>query len=135
MSLITWEESYSVKITLIDTQHKKLIGLINALHDAMKERKAKEVLGAIIDELANYTIDHFKVEEKYFDEFKYLKATQHIKEHTNFVSKVAAFKDDFDNGKMMLSMEVIDFLKDWLLNHIKKTDMAYSDFFIEHGLS
>ena len=79
--------------------------------------------------------EHFATEEKYFDEFGYLKATQHKKEHNDFVTKVAAFKSDFDNGKMMLSMEIMEFLKDWLLNHIKKTDMAYSNFFIEKGLN
>ena len=135
MSLISWSEALSVKINQIDAQHKKLVDLINSLHDAMKQRKANEVLGGIIESLVNYAVEHFRTEEKYFDEFGYLKATQHKKEHKDFVTKVAAFKTDFDKGKKMMSMEVMDFLKDWLLNHIKKTDMAYSDFFVEKGLS
>ena len=135
MPLINWEDSLSVKVSQIDTQHRKLVELINSLHEAMKERKASDILGGIIEDLVNYAIEHFRTEEKYFDEFGYLKAGQHKKEHKDFVNKVAAFKSDFDSGKMMLSMEVMEFLKDWLVNHIKKTDMAYSDFFIEKGLS
>ena len=134
MSLITWTNDLSVKVTQIDEQHKKLVDLINSLHGAMKERKANEVLGKIIEELVAYAVEHFRTEEKYFDEFGYLKATLHRKEHKDFVNKVAAFKSDFDSGKMMLSMEIMDFLKDWLINHIKKTDMEYSDFFVEKGL-
>ncbi|MBN1907206.1 MAG: hemerythrin family protein [Deltaproteobacteria bacterium] len=134
MPLINWEESLSVKVSEIDTQHKKLVELINKLHEAMKERKANTVLGGIIDELVDYAINHFRTEESYFDKFGYLKAVQHRKEHKDFVSKVAAFKDDFARNKIMLSMEIMEFLKAWLINHIKKIDMAYSDFFIEKGL-
>ena len=135
MSLITWSDDLSVKVSQIDEQHRKLVDLINELHGAMKERKANEVLGGVIEDLVNYALEHFRTEEKYFDEFGYLKATQHKKEHKDFAAKVAAFKSDFDNGKMMLSMEIMEFLKDWLLNHIKKTDMEYSGFFIEKGLN
>ncbi len=135
MPLVIWENSLSVRVSEIDAQHKKLVELINSLHESMKQRKANEALGEIIENLISYAIEHFRTEEKYFDEFGYLKAIQHKKEHKDFVNKVAAFKNDFDKGKMMLSMDIMDFLKDWLLNHIKKTDMAYSDFFIEKGLS
>jgi hemerythrin len=134
MSLINWEESLSVKVSEIDSQHKKLIELINKLHDAMKERKASQVLSEVIDELVDYALSHFQTEEKYFEKFGYLKATAHKKEHKDFVNKVAAFKNDFSKGKAMLSMEIMEFLKAWLINHIKKIDMAYSDFFIEKGL-
>lgn len=135
MALITWTNDLSVKVSQIDTQHKRLVDLINSLHTAMKERKTNEALGGIIDNLVDYAVEHFRTEEKYFDEYGYLKALQHKKEHKDFVNKVAAFKSDFDKGKMMLSMDIMDFLKDWLINHIKKTDMAYSDFFVEKGLS
>ncbi|NLD38667.1 MAG: hemerythrin family protein [Desulfatiglans sp.] len=134
MPLINWEESLSVKVSEIDNQHKKLVGLINTLHDAMKERKANEALGGIIDELVNYALNHFQTEERYFDKFGYLKATAHKKEHKDFINRVAAFKDDFARNRIMLSMEIMEFLKGWLINHIKKVDMAYSDFFIENGL-
>jgi hemerythrin len=50
MSLIEWTDNLSVNIDEIDTQHKKLVGFINELHLAMKGRKAKDVLGKIIEE-------------------------------------------------------------------------------------
>lgn len=134
MPLINWEESLSVKVVEIDNQHKKLVGLINTLHDAMKERKANEALGGIIEELVNYAINHFRTEEDYFDRLGYLKASAHKKEHKDFVNRVAAFQDDFARNKIMLSMEIMEFLKGWLINHIKKIDMAYSDFFVEKGV-
>jgi hemerythrin len=64
--LIEWEDIYSVGIEEFDNDHKKLIELINRLHQAMLDKKAKEVLGEIINELVDYTIYHFNKEEAMF---------------------------------------------------------------------
>ena len=135
MTLMNWTDDLSVKVSQIDNQHKKLVDLINSLHNAMKERKAGEVLSETISELVKYTLEHFNTEEQYFDKYCYPMAEQHKKEHDIFVGKVDAFKKDFDKGKVMLSLEIMNFLKDWIFSHIKKTDMAYSDFFVEKGLN
>jgi hemerythrin-like metal-binding protein len=93
----------------------------------MKERKANEALGGIIRacELCHKSFPH---RGRLFDRLGYLKASAHKKEHKDFVNRVAAFKDDFARNKIMLSMEIMEFLKGWLINHLKKIDMAYSDF-------
>jgi len=45
MSLIEWSPAYSVKVKKFDDQHKKLIELINQLHDAMKAGQGNAMLG------------------------------------------------------------------------------------------
>jgi hemerythrin len=135
MSLIEWTDSLSVGIEEIDKQHKRLIELINELHVAMRERRTRDVLGNIINGLKDYAVIHFSTEEKYFDQYNYLKSGSHKREHMAFINKVIAFKAGFDKGKLMLSMEIMDFLKDWLVNHIQKIDMAYASFFHEKGLN
>ena len=134
MALFVWNDSYSVSVKIIDEQHKKLIDLINDLHDAMLEGKAKERAGAIIDELIKYTVIHFSTEEKYFDEFNYPETAEHKKIHKEFVDKVSNFKRDFENGKIMLSMEIMKFLMDWLSSHIKGTDKKYTSFLNKNGI-
>ncbi len=134
MGIIKWEDKMSVKVKEIDEQHKKLVNMINELHEAMLERKSKEALGKIIDGLIEYTDIHFKTEEKYFDKFGYPEADAHKKEHQDFVKKVVDFKKGYDEGKLLLSLDVMNFLKDWLVNHIMGSDQKYSDFFNQHGL-
>ncbi len=134
MALFSWNDSYSVKVTELDNQHKKLIDIINELHQAMLDKKAKDALEKIIGELMNYTINHFSFEEKYFAQYSFPGEAAHKKEHKNFLDKVTQFGKDFDEGKLMLSMEILNFLKEWLVNHIKGTDQNYSDFFNEKGL-
>ncbi len=38
------------------------------------------------------------------------------------------------SGKLVLSIEITTFLKNWLIEHIKDADMAYSRHFNENGL-
>jgi hemerythrin-like metal-binding domain len=134
MALIQWNESFSVNVGEIDGQHQKLIGMINDLNDAMRQGKGKDILGKILNGLIGYAGTHFKLEEKYFDQFGYPDTDNHKKEHSNFKQKVAAFKNDFNAGKLGLSIELIDFLSDWLRNHIMGIDKKYAPFFTEKGL-
>jgi hemerythrin len=118
----------------IDLQHQKLIGMINELNEAMKSRKGKESLGKIINTLISYTATHFKQEEQYFDRFGYPDSENHKKGYVAFVKKVTDFKKGFEKNDLTVTMEVMNFLSDWLRNHIKGTDKKYSKFFNEKGL-
>jgi hemerythrin len=134
MAFVNWDDSFSVSVTEIDRQHQKLVSMINELDGAMRQGKGKDFLGKIINDLIDYTATHFKTEEKYFDQFGYPETDSHKKEHTAFVQKVSDFKDGFEKEQLTLSIGVINFLSDWLQNHIKGTDKNYSQFFNEKGL-
>jgi hemerythrin len=135
MPLINWNDTLSVNVNEIDQQHKNLIRMINELNDAMKQGKGRTVIGKIIKDMIDYTTTHFKTEEGYFDRFGYPEAAGHKREHALFVEKVSAFSKGFEEEKLSLSIEVLDFLSDWLKNHIKGTDRKYSEFFNRKGLS
>ena len=135
MALIVWDSGLSVQVTEIDEQHQILVSMINQLHDAMRQGKGKAAMQSIVDELLNYTESHFATEERYFDEFGYQDADEHISEHAAFVQKVSDFRDGFENGRFGLSVEVMRFLSDWLQNHIRGTDKRYTTLFNERGLT
>lgn len=129
-----WSDDLSVQVDEIDGQHKKLIDLINKLHDAMLTKQGKQIVSQIIDELAAYTVYHFQTEEKYMLQFKYPALTRHKKEHDNFVNTVDTFHKDYEAGKLGLSIEIMTFLRDWVSNHIKGTDQQYITTFKQNGL-
>ena len=134
MALINWSDSLSVNVNEIDLQHRKLIDMINELNEAMKIGKGKDSLGKIINGLISYTATHFKTEEQFFDKFGYPDTVNHKKEHVAFVKKVTDFQDGFEKKNLAVTMEVMNFLSDWLRNHIKGTDKKYSKFFNDKGL-
>ena len=134
MALISWSDELSVKVNEIDDQHKKLISLMNNLHDAMRAKQGKQALEATLQELAAYTVYHFQTEEKYMQKFHYPGFAAHKAQHDAFVKKVSDFQKDFVAGRLGLSIEVMNFLRDWVSNHIKETDKKYSTIFVENGL-
>lgn len=128
MSLLNWSEDLSVNINGVDAQHKKLINLINELHDAMKSGKGKDKMGLILNELVEYTKYHFSAEEFLMQQKNYPGFLQHKKEHDLFTQKVMEFYNKYTVGSLSLSLEVLQFLKDWIVNHIKGTDKQYSPY-------
>ncbi len=133
--LVSWNEKMTVSVKEIDDQHKELIRLINELHTAMKERRVKTVLSSILDGLVDYTRKHFALEERYFSMFNYPQTATHCKEHRAFVEKVAEFQQDFADERVLISIDIMNFLRQWLVGHIMKDDQAYVPCFKDNGLS
>ncbi|WP_292468633.1 bacteriohemerythrin [Methanolobus sp.] len=135
MALVTWSDKFSMQIKEIDDQHKVLVRMINELHDAMKQAKGKEASIKIIDKMAEYMQFHFSTEEKYMQRFAYPDYMAHKQEHVKFVEQGVQFRQDFDAGKAGLSYDVMNFLMDWLVNHIQESDKKYAPPFIENGVN
>ncbi|MCX6151352.1 MAG: bacteriohemerythrin [Ignavibacteriales bacterium] len=133
MAYLIWNEEYSVGISSIDEQHKKLFEILNNLHDAMKIGKAKNILSQIITELFEYTTFHFSTEENYLQTYNYPTYLGHKKEHNIFVAKVIEFQDKFNLSSGMTSIEMLHFLKDWISQHVMGTDKKYSEYLLKKG--
>jgi hemerythrin len=135
MSLITWSEKLSIGVPSIDDQHKKLVTLINQLHDGMLAGRGKEVLGDVLKGLADYTRTHFKYEEDVFAKTGYPDAVAHKKEHTELLQRVIEIQQKYNvSGPGALTIQVMNFLKDWLTKHIQGSDMRYTQHFKEKGI-
>ena len=124
--IFPWNDSYSVRIPQIDAQHKGLIRLINDLHSAMAAGKGKEALGTILDELVRYTESHFKYEEGMLRQRQYSGLAAHQSEHQKLTGQVIELRERFRSARLTLSVEVMQFLKNWLGNHIMVHDQAYA---------
>jgi hemerythrin len=135
MVFMRWSDDLSVGVGEIDDQHRKLVSLINDLHDAMLAKRGKDVLGKVLADLAAYTEYHFSTEEQYMQKFGYAGLAAHRREHQAFVAKVGEFAKGFEEGRLGLSIQVMSFLRDWVATHIKGSDLRYVDCFHEHGLS
>jgi len=127
--LMPWGKRLILGIPDVDDQHKELVSMVNELHKAMMMKKGSRETGPILNRLADYTVYHFGFEEDLFDTHGYPDTPAHKEIHKDLVAKVLAFKEDFDNGRAAVSMDLMEFLTDWLRNHIMKTDKEYVPFF------
>ena len=126
MAIIEWDSKLSVNIKTIDDQHKKLVDMVNNLHDSMKSGKAKDLMNSLVSELAAYTDYHFKTEEELFQKHKYNETVKHKAEHDALRKEVVALKGKLDSGEAIITVEVLYFLKDWLTKHILGSDKKYT---------
>jgi len=134
MEIIRWIDNYSVNILEIDNQHKRLVTLLNNLYAAMSVGEGKNILSGIIDELSEYTSTHFRTEEVKMRMLDYPEFVQHKKEHEMFIQKVGAFRADFNKGNAKVTIEVVNFLRDWLLNHIQEVDARLGKYLVQKGV-
>lgn len=129
MELIKWTDLYSVKNSVIDAQHKKLVELINELFRLISKKENREKMENIINSLIEYTQYHFITEEELFNKYGYPEIEKHKEEHQDFVNQVLQFKTDYSEGKVQIKFDVFSFLKDWLLKHIIGSDKKYMQYF------
>jgi len=129
MSLLQWEDRFSVGVDHFDRQHRVLVDLINELHDAMRAGKGQQELGGILEKLIQYTRVHFTNEEEWMVQYQYPAYPEHRASHENLTRQVLEFQRQYKDGTIGLSVQMIHFLKEWLVNHILGEDKAYSPFF------
>ena len=134
VELMRWKDEYSVKIKHIDDQHKGLVKLVNELHVAMLTGRAKDSLSSILSQLVTYTKAHFTTEEVLMQAHRYPELVAHKAEHERLTAQALEFQKEFAAGRAMLSLEVLNFLKNWLTNHIQGTDQKYSPFLNGKGI-
>jgi hemerythrin len=135
MALIEWKDSYSVGVKLIDEQHKKLFSHLNDLYSAVEQVKDNENLSKVLNDLSDYVILHFSIEEKYFEEFRYEGMEEHKAQHKQYTDKIESFREGFAKNQSFLSFDLLSFLEDWILNHVTIEDKKYTKCFLDHGLN
>ncbi len=129
MPFAIWKEEYSVGVSLIDGQHQKFFEIINRIHGVrLKER---EETYKIIEELKEYAQYHFSFEEKYMINSHYPDYEAHRQQHKYYIAQIELFKyknfkDDYQG--------ILNFMRDWLVNHILKIDKGMYKFFESKGV-
>lgn len=134
MEIVEWSQSMSVGIAKIDEQHSQLIKLMGELDDAVRKNEAADAVEDILTNLFNYAQIHFALEEELFRKHKYPEMALHELEHQRFIAKAFAFKEKLNAKKPGLSLELLNFLSSWVLNHIELTDKRYSKYLNDCGV-
>jgi hemerythrin len=128
MAFMTWNDSYSVGVKAIDQQHAGLFAMVNELHTAMMNGQAKSVVGALLEKLVKYTVEHFDYEEKMMQAAKYPSFEAHHTHHVELKQQVGDFMARYKRGDSAVNIELLQFLSDWLTKHIQREDKQYSPF-------
>ncbi len=102
------------------------ISLVKALEDALA-RGGTEV-GAILEQLLDYTNAHFVAEELMMRLHAYPGYESHVLEHGRLLEQLAGVKAHHGEGKHAATRELASALHHWLVEHIQSMDAAFAAY-------
>lgn len=127
MALITWTAAqYGTDVAFADAEHQKLFDLLNKLYDEATGGSDRATIGASLDALIAYVVEHFGHEEKEMIAKGYAGYDAHKAEHVAFVGIAADLQKKFHAGEADVTVEVGELVKGWLDKHIPTFDRGYS---------
>jgi len=128
MTPVQWADSLSVKVSIMDNDHRVLIDLINQLATA-EEIGNRHIVESVLDELLNYAIDHFNREERHLQKSGYplTELCAHQLLHASFTNTIQEIRWQYQCGfRSRINRGILLFLRDWLNKHILIEDMKYA---------
>ena len=125
MGHLAWQNDLNTGIAEIDSQHKRIVEMINQLYDA-EQIGDREAVGQVIEDLVDYTMSHFAFEETLIEDAGYPLTRAHKKVHELFIRRVNDYKLRIHAGENV-AHELREMLARWLFNHIRNEDAAYTE--------
>ncbi len=119
-------DKFKTGIAMIDEEHKTLFDIIGKIYKAIEVELVHDKFDLILDilgELKEYTSVHFADEENYMKEIGYEGLAQQQILHEKFIETLNDVNlDHVDDNQEEYLYEVLNFLQNWLINHILKVD-------------
>lgn len=120
-----WDESLDVRVQAMNDEHIELIRLMNIVFEV--NGNGRDAVGASLSDLVNYTVEHFDNEEAYMESVGFDGLKTHKLIHKSLLERVGEFVEEFTtSGSDVLPDDLFDFLKFWLVTHIKGIDTKYT---------
>jgi len=126
---VEWDDDFSVDIPLMDEQHKKLVIMINDLFQRCVSGNASASLtfAMAVKDAADYARTHFQIEEAYLEKAAYPGLADQKREHESYLATILATVEKCKKGEAE-PLDLVRFLKNWLLNHIAVKDKKYTSY-------
>ena len=133
VSIVSWNESLSTGIEMIDDQHKQLIALTNQLFHACTRGgdKREAVFKEVMSRMVEYVRIHFTTEQDLIQKIKYPNYAEHKSEHDNLIMRILESSRVYNDGNKNVPNDFVKSLKDWIFSHIGHSDRMYAIFFAD----
>lgn len=133
MPLLAWDSSFDLNIDVIDKHHRQLVGLLNRSYDALRVNDAQRI-SLVLKELYDYTTYHFSTEEEMMLQYGFPSHAAHEQEHSRFSGHVNELQTKLTIGEALYNIQIVVFLKEWLLNHILVSDRELAVYLAAKGV-
>ncbi len=122
MSLIRWQDSLMIGVASVDSDHQVLVSLLNQLAETREEGQARDVVGSVLNVMIEYAVDHFDHEEGAMASCGHPGLAEHQQQHRRMIARLQNFRQQYEDGRHTAVDELLQFLKNWLVEHIIAED-------------
>jgi hemerythrin-like metal-binding protein len=122
MSLIEWDENYSVGVAAVDHEHRELIGLVNEAHDRLMRPGAAEAVMDFLGEIFARISAHFALEEQIMRARNYDLYDAHKADHERLLDEIRDMMDDYEDGESFSEELLAQQLQAWFTGHFRTHD-------------
>ncbi len=131
MAMYEMKAEYYTGINFIDEEHKKLFEIANTVYELLINEfipDKYDYIMEVVNELKDYARHHFQHEEEYMSKIKYRKFLSHKVAHDGFIKKISEYNEDIvDEDQKQSLLELLEFLTNWLVDHILMEDKVIAD--------
>jgi hemerythrin-like metal-binding protein len=125
---IVWKDEYEVGHAELDAHHRRLIEIINSLYEAAMAGASADQVDETVRQMDGYAAMHFRAEEAALHAARYPGLDGHRRAHEAYTRRLDDLKRSFFLPSGGLSQEILQFLKEWWLTHILRSDKEYAPF-------
>jgi len=130
-----WNDDLLVGIAQIDSEHRKLVDVIDRLMEECNQGRGITEIGHTLNFAADYAREHFRDEEHLQEKYAYPGINAHKRLHAQFVMNINALIQDFERTgpNIALTGKLTKTLVDWLINHISVEVIKVGEHIREAG--
>ncbi len=122
MSLIEWKDEFNLGIEEVDSEHRTLVALINALHDAMLAGAGRADVVEGISEIYALVSAHFEREEAFMREMRYMAFAEHKEDHEVLLDDLREIIERVRSGRGYEEDRLSADLQYWFSDHFRTHD-------------
>lgn len=134
MQFIEWNYNFNVGVNIFDEHHHHLINLVNSLYNAIQLNNRVEAK-LILFELVDYIKYHLSTEERLMQEYNYPSIDEHEIFHSIFCKQLHDLQLKLNANDSLYNIQLVVYLKDWLMDHILITDRDLARYLISKGVT
>ena len=122
MTYYEWAEDLAIDHGHLDDDHHLLVKLANQLHDATSRGEGRSVVGGLMTQVMNSTLEHVQREENLMEALGYPRLAEHRQGHLRFIEELRFLQHRYQSGSIVVAAEFSTLLRDWLSLHVRRQD-------------
>lgn len=132
--LCRFTKSFDVQVEKMNDDHSRIFDYINQVNKMVKENKEMTEVLSGMRQLLSFTEEHFQREEQLMITHNYPGLSVQQGAHIKFIEKIKEIISTVESGEEVDLIDIMVFLRDWLIKHIQGIDKKYGDFLNECGV-